>query len=152
MAAASYKLGFDEINFDYVRFPSDGHISQTYYPKSNTILKENPKWGKMITMDRFSEYINRKLKELHPEIIVSADVFGLVTNTNLFQIGQNLESYALYFDYVAPMIYSSHYARGYLGQSVPDNAPYEIFYDSMKKAKSEIDDLNKRVTNAQTGT
>lgn len=152
MASASYNLGFDEINFDYVRFPSDGYISQTYYPKSNTIISENPKWGKMMMMDKFSEYINRKLKQLHPNIIVSADVFGLVTNTNLFQIGQNLESYALYFDYVAPMIYPSHYASWYLGHSVPDNAPYAIFYDSMKKAKSEIDDLNKRVAEAQSGT
>jgi len=152
IASAAYQLWFDEINFDYVRFPSDWRISQTYYPKSNTTLIENPKWGKMITMDRFSEYINRILKEKHPEIITSADVFGLVTNTNLFQIGQNLESYSLYFDYVAPMVYPSHYAKWYLGQSVPDNAPYEIFYDSMKTAKSKIDTLNIKIIEAQSGT
>jgi hypothetical protein len=103
-------------------------------------------------MDQFSEYINRKLKQLHPNIIVSADVFGLVTNTNMFQIGQNLESFILYFDYVAPMIYPSHYGKGYLGYSVPDNAPYEIFYDAMNTAKSKIDTLNTRITQAQSGT
>lgn len=152
LASAAYSLWFDEINFDYVRFPSDGKISQTYYPQSKDTLTDNPKWGKMIVMDRFSEYINRRLKELHPDIIVSADVFWLVTNTNLFQIGQNLESFALYFDYVAPMIYPSHYAPWYLWQSIPDNAPYEIFYNSMNTAKSEIDNLNTRVQIAKSGT
>jgi hypothetical protein len=44
LASAAYNLGFDEINFDYVRFPSDGYIGQTYYPKSTDILEENPKW------------------------------------------------------------------------------------------------------------
>lgn len=152
LASAAYRLWFDEINFDYVRFPSDGYISQTYYPKSSDTIRDNPKWGKMIVMDKFSEYINRKLKEKHKNIIVSADVFWLVTNTNLFQIGQNLESFSLYFDYVAPMIYPSHYASWYLGQSVPDNAPYKIFYDSMNTAKSKIDDLNNKLDIAQTGT
>jgi len=75
LASAAYKLGFDEINFDYVRFPSDGYISQTYYPKSRDTLNDNPKWGKMIVMDSFAEYINRKLDEIHPELVVSADVF-----------------------------------------------------------------------------
>lgn len=152
MASAAYKLWFDEINFDYVRFPSDGYISQTYYPKSNTTLKNNPKWWKMITMDRFAEYINRKLDELHPNLVVSADIFGLVTNVNLFQIGQNLESYTLYFDYIAPMIYPSHYANGYLWNAVADNAPYAIFYDSMKKSKERIEKLNTKIELAQSGT
>ena len=103
-------MGFDEINFDYVRFPTDGYISQTYYPHAQSVLSEYPTWGKMKAMDEFSYYITSKLKEKHPNIVLSADIFGLVTNTPLFQIGQNLESYILYFDYVAPMIYPSHYA------------------------------------------
>jgi hypothetical protein len=75
LASAAYKIGFDEINFDYVRFPSDGYVSQTYYPQSKDILGENPTWGKMMVIDSFSEYINRKLKKIHPNIIISADVF-----------------------------------------------------------------------------
>jgi hypothetical protein len=152
LASAAYNLGFDEINFDYVRFPSDGYIGQTYYPKSTDILEENPKWWKIIVMDRFAEYINRKLDEDVANLVVSADVFWLVTNTNLFQIWQNLESYLLYFDYVAPMIYPSHYWAGYLWQTVPDNAPYEIFFDSMNKSKERIDTLNKKIIASQSGT
>ncbi|MDF1682809.1 MAG: putative glycoside hydrolase [Patescibacteria group bacterium] len=49
------------------------------------------------------------------------------------------------FDYVSPMIYPSHYANGYLGYTVPDNAPYAIFQDSIKKAKSKIDDFNNNL-------
>lgn len=152
MASAAYEMWFDEINFDYVRFPSDGYISQTYYPLSTNTFWDNPEWWKMIIIDQFSEYINRKLKIIHPDIITSADVFGLVTNTNLFQIGQNLESFVLYFDYVAPMIYPSHYASGYLWQSVPDNAPYEIFFDAMSSAQTKIDTLNEKIITSQSWT
>jgi len=60
----------------------------------------------------------------------------------MYQIGQNIETFIPYFDYVAPMIYPSHYASGYLGYKVPDNAPYEIFYDSIKQAQKRIDTLN----------
>jgi hypothetical protein len=106
----------------------------------------------MMVIDSFSEYINRKLKKIHPNIIISADVFWLVTNTNLFQIWQNLESFVLYFDYVAPMIYPSHYAAWYLWYAVPDNAPYEIFYNSMETAKTKIDALNQKIDIAQSWT
>lgn len=149
LASAAYELGFDEINFDYVRFPTDGYISSTYYPHANELLSADPKWGKMQVMEEFSYYITSKLKEKYPNIILSADVFGLVTNTNLFQIGQNLENFILYFDYVAPMIYPSHYASGYLWHSVPDNAPYEIFYDSMQNAQAKIENLNANIEVSQ---
>lgn len=153
LAWAAYELWFDEINFDYVRFPSDGKISQTYYPKSHTTLKNNPSWGKIQTLEKFSHYMSTKLKEKHPNIILSADIFGLATHTDLKQIGQNLEAFIPYFDYVAPMIYPSHYGKWYLGFSVPDNAPYEIFDDSMKQAQKRIDALNLQIrTKKESGS
>ena len=69
------------------------------------------KWGKMKAIDAFSSYVTSKARDLEPEIKISADVFGLVTNIDLFQIGQNLESFLLHFDYVGPMIYPSHYGK-----------------------------------------
>lgn len=142
LASEAYKMWFDEINFDYVRFPTDGYISQTYYPFANEILEEWEKDAKMQVIWAFAEYTTSKLKSLHPDIILSADIFWLATHTDMYQIGQNIETFVPYFDYVAPMIYPSHYAAWYLGYSVPDNAPYEIFYDSIEKAKLRIDTLN----------
>ncbi|MDC0506076.1 putative glycoside hydrolase [Candidatus Gracilibacteria bacterium] len=146
MALSAYRLGFDEINFDYIRFPTDGYISQTEYPHASSTIVTEGKWGKMKVIDEFSRYVTKKLREAEPEIKISADVFGLVTNVDLFQIGQNLESFLLHFDYVGPMIYPSHYGRGYLGYQVPDNAPHAIFEDSMKKSKSRIDAMNANIS------
>jgi len=83
-----------------VRFPTDGRVHDTYYPFSNKIRSEKPKWGNIIVIDKFSNHITSKLKKEVPELKLSADIFGLVTNSDLFQIGQNLESFLLYFDYV----------------------------------------------------
>jgi len=63
----------------------------------------------MQVMEEFSQYITNKLRKKHPDIILSADIFGLATHTDLYQIGQNIETFIPYFDYVAPMIYPSHY-------------------------------------------
>lgn len=142
LASESYQLWFDEINFDYVRFPTDWYISQTYYPFAWEILDKNPTWWKMQVMEEFAWYIASTLKEKHPDIILSADIFWLATHTDIFQIGQNIETFAAYFDYVAPMIYPSHYGKWYLGFQVPDNHPYEIFDDSIKKSISRINNFN----------
>jgi hypothetical protein len=83
-----------------VRFPTDGKVHDTYYPFSHKIRSENLKRGNIMVIDNFSNYITSKLKHEAPDLKLSADIFGLVTNSDLFQIGQNLESFLLYFDYV----------------------------------------------------
>lgn len=145
MAVSAHRLWFDEINFDYIRFPSDGYISQTKYDHAWDIITSEGKWGKIKAIDLFSRYVTNRTRELEPKIKISADVFGLVTNVDLFQIGQNLESFLLHFDYVWPMIYPSHYGKWYLGYQVPDNAPYAIFQDAMKRSKSRIDAMNTQI-------
>jgi hypothetical protein len=143
-------MWFDEINFDYVRFPTDGQISQAYYPHSNDTITQDNKWWKIQVLDSFWEYLNKNIKEYNPEIIISADVFWLVTNSDLFQIWQNLESFLLYFDYVGPMIYPSHYWAGFLGYKQPDNHPYEIFSYALSEANKRIDTLNTEINSAKT--
>lgn len=145
IASAAYELWFDEINFDYVRFPTDWYISKTSYPFSNALIYEDPKWWKMKVIDEFSWYITSELKKRHPDLVLSADVFWLITNVDLFQIWQNLESFLLHFDYVLPMIYPSHYSAGYLWAQIPDDIWYEIFKDSLTKAISRVDDLNENI-------
>jgi hypothetical protein len=67
----------------------------------------------------------------------------------LFQIGQNLESFLLYFDYLWPMIYPSHYWVGFLWYKQPDNNPYEIFTYALEWANQRIDKLNQEILLAQ---
>lgn len=150
LAKTAYEMWFDEINFDYVRFPTDGKITEAYYPFSNNIITQDNTWWKIQILDSFWEYLNKNIKEYNPEIIISADVFWLVTNTDLFQIWQNLESFLLYFDYVGPMIYPSHYWAGFLGYKQPDNHPYEIFSYALSEANTRIDSLNIEINSAKT--
>ena len=93
LAKASYAIGFDEINFDYIRFPSDGDMKDIYFPYSNSILINNiaksavgtstpaVKSGKSIVMRNFFEYLHQTLGE-EAGIPISADLFGM-TATNL---------------------------------------------------------------------
>lgn len=126
IAKESHAIGFDEINFDYIRFPSDGNMKDIYYPWSGSQKKSE-------VMRGFFEYLSSALK---PEgIVISADLFGMTTtNTDDLNIGQVLEYALPYFDYIAPMVYPSHYPKGFMGFSDPNSHVYEIVHYSMKTA------------------
>ena len=125
LAKESYDIGFDELNFDYIRFPSDGNMKDIYYPFSNGKVKSE-------VMKSFFIYLNENLKDLGAPI--SADFFGMtMTNTDDLNIGQVLEDALPYFDYIAPMVYPSHYPSGFNGYSNVNEHPYDIVKFSMDK-------------------
>lgn len=125
LAKESYEIGFDEINFDYIRFPSDGNMKDIYYPFSNGKVKSE-------VMRSFFAYLNESLKDLGAPI--SADFFGMtMTNSDDLNIGQVLEDALPYFDYIAPMVYPSHYPSGFNGYSNVNEHPYDIVKFSMDK-------------------
>jgi len=112
--------GFDEINFDYIRFPSDGPVSDASYP-----YYRSSEETKAEALRRYYAYIGERKSELG--IPVSGDLFGMVlTETSDMNIGQILENGLEYFDYVAPMIYPSHYPNGFNGWKKPATVPYEL--------------------------
>ncbi|MBI2035579.1 MAG: hypothetical protein HYT12_02755 [Candidatus Liptonbacteria bacterium] len=130
IAKDAAERGFDEVNFDYIRFPSDGIINamKFNYYDSQTVLKQTQ-------ITRFFAY----LRERTAGIKISADLFGLVTvNNDDLGIGQNLESAAPYFDAIAPMVYPSHYAKGFIGYENPGAHPYEVVRYSMEKAVDKL--------------
>lgn len=121
--------GFDEVNFDYIRFVSDGNMSDIKYPVWDI------KTSKQKVIGNFAKY----LREALPGAKISADVFGLVTmNYDDLGIGQKLEEILPYFDYVAPMVYPSHYASGFNGYKNPALYPYEVVHMSMAEAAKRI--------------
>ncbi len=112
--------GFDEINFDYIRFPSDGPVSDASYPHFRPSEET-----KADAVRRYYAYIAEHKEELG--VPVSGDLFGMVlTETTDMNIGQILENGLEYFDYVAPMIYPSHYPNGFNGWKKPATVPYEL--------------------------
>lgn len=117
--------GFDEINFDYIRFASDGSISNISYPYWDEVTPRS----KIIA--KFYEYLRSNLADTK----ISADLFGLATiNNDDLGIGQVIEDAYKNFDYVAPMIYPSHYAAGFIGYKNPAEHPYEVMKYSLDKA------------------
>lgn len=139
LAEESYNIGFDEINFDYIRFPSDGNMQDIYFPWSNEALSKDPVNGKSEVMRRFFEYLSGTLKKKIPGIPLSADLFGMTTtNTDDLNIGQVLEKTSPYFDFIAPMVYPSHYPPTFRGFKNPADHPYEIVKFSMDSAVTRL--------------
>ena len=147
IASQAYEMWFDEINFDYVRFPSDWKISKIYAPFSKEILAKNWNLWKIKVINNFSKYITDKLRKKYPKIVISADVFWLVTNWDLSTIWQSLEWFLQNFDFVAPMTYPSHYWYGFLWFKYPDNHPYEVITDALKNSYSKINKYNLEKNN-----
>lgn len=84
-------------------------------------------------MKEFFAYIHDQFKPLG--IPISADLFGLTTSAeDDLGIGQILEYGLKYFDYVAPMVYPSHFGTGYIGYQKPAQYPYEVINYSMTRA------------------
>jgi hypothetical protein len=125
IARDAYDRGFDEINFDYIRFASDGDLDAIQYPIWDEVTY------KSTVISAFFKYLREEL----PEAIISADLFGLTTvNRGDLGIGQVIESAYRYFDYVCPMVYPSHYASGFLGFANPAEHPYDVVRYSMDAA------------------
>jgi len=118
------KNGFDEINLDYVRFPTDGDISKIVYPFWDYAIPKKE------VMRQFFEYFSERIKPIG--VYISVDLFGLtLTSKNDLNIGQWLEYAGEYFDYICPMIYPSHYPSGHVGLENPAAYPYETIYDEL---------------------
>ncbi|MEK7549314.1 MAG: putative glycoside hydrolase [Patescibacteria group bacterium] len=121
--------GFDELNFDYIRFASDGNLNDMAFPFWDR------KTQKQEVIKSFFQYLREQLAGIK----ISADLFGLSTiQSDDLVIGQIIESAYQYFDYVAPMVYPSHYAKGFLGYKNPADYPYEVIKYSMEHALNKL--------------
>jgi hypothetical protein len=122
----SYALGFDELNFDYVRFPSDGPMSEAVF--SHSLGKSKPG-----SLEEFFQYLSDKLRPTGA--VLSVDLFGMTATTEYdLNIGQVLERALPYFDGIYPMVYPSHYPKGFNGLGDPNAHTYEIIKYAMDTA------------------
>ncbi|MBI4086512.1 hypothetical protein HY416_00820 [Candidatus Kaiserbacteria bacterium] len=141
LAVESYDLGFDELNFDYVRYPSDGNMQDIAFTHSGGKNKQE-------NLELFFEYLHGALSDpsryehiRHENTgrdtatpYLSVDLFGMTTsNTDDLSIGQVQERAAPYFDFVAPMVYPSHYPHGFNGLGNPNHYPYDVVHFAMKE-------------------
>jgi hypothetical protein len=134
LAVEVAQLGFDEIQFDYIRFPSDGDLTGAVF-KGPRDWRNNP--------DEMYNTVGRFMQQAQQAIngagaFFSVDVFGYVAWQPQPNIGQNLQVMGKYADYVYPMVYPSHFVFGELGFENPGAHPYEIVDFSMQKVKDQL--------------
>lgn len=129
VAKEAAAVGFNEIQFDYVRFPaSNGGKLDKVLDYRNTKGESKPQ-----TIQEFLKYAHKELSK--EEVYIAADIYGLVGSVpNDMGLGQYWEGISNVVDYVAPMMYPSHYANGTYNLSVPDAYPYETVYQGTKDA------------------
>jgi hypothetical protein len=128
IAKAAAQRGFDEIQFDYVRFPSDGDVENAVYRGK---VNEGLGW----TIARFVQYASKQLKPLG--VRVSVDMFGLAATHDL-GIGQVPRRVAKFVDAIYPMVYPSHYSSGEYNLPDPSGSPGTTVAASLRDYRRQM--------------
>ncbi|MCD8762970.1 putative glycoside hydrolase [Staphylococcus hominis] len=145
VAKAAAKAGFQDIQFDYVRFPEgfENQADSLTYNKGEYKNSQMSSGDQRVdTITKFLEYANKELKPMG--VNVSADVFGysaLVENAP--GIGQNFPKISKNVDAISSMIYPSHWSNGDFGLQAPDTEPYKTVNRYIQKENSLLDTLGK---------
>lgn len=123
-------LGFDEIQFDYIRFSTDPALNEADFgPEAEGVSRT----------EIITAFVRYACEELVPlGVFVSADVYGTILNnpSDGEIVGQNYQAMAAYLDYICPMVYPSHYNDGVYGLEHPDMAPYELVFSAMRDSQN----------------
>lgn len=132
IAGQAAAVGFDEVQFDYIRFSTSKGIDKANFGKT----AKNKSKEEIIA--EFTKYAYDKLKPLG--VFVSADVYGTIINskTDAGLVGQNYVEMAKYLDYICPMIYPSHFGEGNYGIQYPDLEPEQIIYKALTASKEKL--------------
>jgi hypothetical protein len=131
---AASRAGFDEVQFDYIRFATDSSMKQVIFDVNETKGR-----SKTDIITEFIQYAYGKLSARN--ITVSADVFGTIIGSNVDAqaVGQVYSDMASHLDYICPMIYPSHYGDGNFGIVHPDSEPYKTIRAALKLSKSDLE-------------
>ena len=127
VALKALALGFNEVNLDYIRFPSDGDVTKIVYPIYDQ------KQSKNSVVRGFFNYFTSRVHEAVPDSIISADLFAFsFLIDDGMGVGQRLTDAANYFDVISPMVYPSHYTPGNFGFPNRATEPYAVVYKTLE--------------------
>ncbi|MBU2082294.1 putative glycoside hydrolase [Patescibacteria group bacterium] len=133
IAKEAIDAGFDEINFDYIRYPAFIKDENVNFPPEDRTVAKNQ------VINEFAQYLTSELKKYDPEIKLSIDIFAYsMLRTDDLKIGQVFKELYDYFDYICPMIYPSHYLPGNFGFTNPADYPYEVVFNTIESGKAQI--------------
>ncbi|UVI31937.1 putative glycoside hydrolase [Paenibacillus spongiae] len=134
VAKESVKLGFKEIQFDYVRFP------EGFENKADSLVFDKTKESRVDAVAGFVKYAKEQLEPLG--VRVSVDIFGYAASVPAAEgIGQDFVKISKYVDVISPMVYPSHYSTGWFGVKDPDKDPYATIKGSMIDTHKKLDPI-----------
>ena len=148
IGAQAAEAGFDEIQFDYIRFSTDANADDIDYGEEA---------GAKTKEEAITEFTEYAYETLHPlGVVVSADVFGTIMDNDGDReiVGQNYRDMAAHLDYICPMVYPSHYSNGVYNIEVPDKAPYDTVYQAMNISREKLEEADTEEepeTESETG-
>lgn len=147
IVAEALNIGFDEIQFDYMRFSTDPGMENVDF-----VQTEDEEDRRQVITD-FVKLASDKIHELGGAI--SADVYGVVIDSERDQkiVGQDYVELSKYLDYISPMVYPSHYGPYNYNIPVPDAEPYRLVLTAMqasRKVMAGVDALQE-VNNLESG-
>lgn len=129
IAQEAAKVGFDEINFDYIRFPAKTGLKYS---------KENTQQNRTEAIDSFLYSAKNRLRKYG--VFISVDTYGNVFwSKDDNSIGQTISSLSKHADYLAPMLYPSGFSYGSFHFDYPADHPYHVIYRSVNNVKERID-------------
>ena len=134
--------GFDEICFDYIRVESNRIIAKTLEDGSFEYLVDFGEKAEEMSLEQvitaFTKYACNRLKPLG--VYVSASVYGTIIRSKVdaARIGQDYVAMSRYLDYICPMVYPDHYAKGWNGIDNPKKQPYELVHGEMKASVNKL--------------
>lgn len=135
IASKCAEIGFDEVNFDYIRFSTDSGMANVDFG----VEAENK-----TKIETITEFVKYACEELKPQgIFVSADVYGAIISSSVDAkiVGQSYIEMSKYLDYICPMIYPSHYGDGYYGIKYPDTEPYKLILAALDASRKSLNEI-----------
>lgn len=135
IAKRAINYGFDEINFDYIRYPGP------YEPQ----IFDTPTENRTKNMTSLFKFLKENIRD-NFNIPISIDIFGSTFIYPEKNIGQNMEEASKYFDYIMPMPYPSHWADWTFGFKKPGEHPHDVVYNALKFGWDKIKNNKSRIS------
>ncbi|MFC4778610.1 putative glycoside hydrolase [Paenibacillus sp. GCM10023252] len=136
IAKEAAKLGFKEIQFDYVRFP------EGFEKKADALVFDKTELSRVDTVAAFVKYAREQLEPLG--VRVSVDIFGYAASVPAAEgIGQDFTKISEEVHVISPMVYPSHYSTGWFDQQNPDLSPYETIKGAMVDTHKKLDPIGE---------
>lgn len=146
IAEEAIRMGFDEVQFDYIRFSTDRGMENVEFGQPGE------EKGREEIIEDFVKFASERVHKAGG--VISADVYGMVIDSKTDQeiVGQNYVEMARYLDYISPMVYPSHYGPYNYNIPVPDAEPYRLVLTALQASKKVLAGVLTETVSGNVGT